>query len=234
LYGCFCLFVHREKESEIRISALYMPLFYQQDINESTRLGVWKIEEDESFFLQELPLQREITHPNKRLQHLAGRYLLRILFNDFPYELIRIADTRKPFLHNEQYHFSISHSGKYAAAIVSSDKRVGIDVECRTPTVMKVLKKFLNDSEMNFLKPENNNRPYMRETLLWSVKETVFKWHGNGGLDFREHILIRDFSCDKSGIISCFFNYEFFAALDVHYRIIDDLCISWLSSRHTE
>ena len=26
-----------------------MPLFYQQDINETTRLGVWKITEDEEF-----------------------------------------------------------------------------------------------------------------------------------------------------------------------------------------
>ena len=66
-----------------------MPLFYQQDINETTRLGVWQITEDESFFLEKVPLSREITHPHKRLQHLAGRYLLQSLFPDFPYELIQ-------------------------------------------------------------------------------------------------------------------------------------------------
>jgi 4'-phosphopantetheinyl transferase EntD len=211
-----------------------MPLFYQQDINESTRLGVWKIEEDEGFFLQKVPLHREITHPNKRLQHLAGRYLLRILFDDFPYNLIRIADTRKPFLHNEQYHFSISHSEHYAAAIVSSDRRVGVDVEVCRPTVMKVLKKFLNESEMDFLNGDVIQRPYLRETLLWSVKETVFKWHGNGGVDFREHILISEFNCDETGIIPCLFHQEFFASLEVHYRIFSDICLSWLSTGHTE
>ena len=47
----------------------------------------------------------------KRLQHLAGRYLLYALFDDFPLEEIVIADTRKPFLENEKYHFSISHCG---------------------------------------------------------------------------------------------------------------------------
>ena len=75
-----------------------MPLFYQQDINETTKLGVWKIEEPEDFFLRVVPLQRSITHPHKRLQHLAGRYLLPFLFPDFPHEEIEIADTRKPFL----------------------------------------------------------------------------------------------------------------------------------------
>ncbi len=211
-----------------------MPLFYQQDINESTRLGVWQINEEESFFSGEVPLQREITHPHKRLQHLAGRYLLKHLFEDFPYELIRIADTRKPFLHNEQYHFSISHSGDYAAAIVSRDKRVGIDVENRTPAVMKVLHKFLNDQEKIFVTPDASFIPYLRETLLWSVKETVFKWHGDGGIDFSEHILVRHFNCKDQGVIDCLFQQEFLAYLPVHYRIMGELCISWVNTDHTE
>ena len=50
-----------------------MPVFFQQQINESTRLGVWKIEETEAFFKGNVPLHREVTHPKKRLQHLAGR-----------------------------------------------------------------------------------------------------------------------------------------------------------------
>ena len=62
-----------------------MPLFYQQDINEFTRLAVWQIAEEEDFFLQQVPLQREITHPHKRLQQLAGRLLLKEMFPDFPY-----------------------------------------------------------------------------------------------------------------------------------------------------
>ena len=73
-----------------------MALFYQHNINESTKLGIWKIEEPEEFFLAEVPLNRAITHPHKRLQHLAGRYLLKYLFPDFPYTEIVIADTRKP------------------------------------------------------------------------------------------------------------------------------------------
>jgi hypothetical protein len=49
-----------------------VPLFYQHTINETTKLGIWRIEEDEKFFLAKVPLQQNITHPHKRLQHLAA------------------------------------------------------------------------------------------------------------------------------------------------------------------
>ncbi|HEX5668057.1 MAG TPA: 4'-phosphopantetheinyl transferase superfamily protein [Chitinophagaceae bacterium] len=210
-----------------------MSLFYQQDINETTRLGVWKIEEDIPFFLEQVPLHREITHPHKKLQHLAGRYLLKFLFPDFPYELIRIADTRKPFLHNEQYHFSISHSGDYAAAIVSSTQRVGVDVELYSDKVMKVLHKFLSPSEHELISGRAAS-PFIMETLMWSVKESVFKWHGNGGVDFREHIHIQAFgSLSMRDLLKISFKGEPLADLDVFYYLFGDVCLSWVSSDHT-
>ena len=97
-----------------------MPLFYQHNINEFTKLAIWHITEDEGFFSPESTTEEGCIHAQKRLQHLAGRYLLTELFPDFPLEEILIADTRKPYLEDEQYHFSISHFGHYAAAIVSS------------------------------------------------------------------------------------------------------------------
>lgn len=123
-----------------------MPIFFQQEIEAETRLAIWKIEETEGFF--NVPLQRDITHPHKRLQHLAGRYLLRYLFPDFPLGLIKIADTRKPYLENEAYHFSISHCSDYAAAIVSKTKRVGVDIEVPSPKVEKIKHKFLHPEEL--------------------------------------------------------------------------------------
>ena len=124
-----------------------MPIFYQQDIHEDTKLGIWKIEEDENFFLQSVLPQRNVSHQHKKLQHLAGRYLLKYLFPDFPLSLILIADTRKPYLENEAYHFSISHCGDYAAAIVSKTKRVGVDIELPSEKVERIRHKFLDDRE---------------------------------------------------------------------------------------
>ncbi|HZE83859.1 MAG TPA: 4-phosphopantetheinyl transferase, partial [Puia sp.] len=134
-----------------------MPLFYQHNINGQTKLGIWHITEPESFFLEKVPLKKDVSHPAKRLQHLAGRYLLPYLFADFPLEEILIADTRKPFLQSEKYHFSVSHAGQFAAAIVSSRNRVGVDIERITTRITAISHKFLHPEEEHFLNEDYNH-----------------------------------------------------------------------------
>jgi phosphopantetheinyl transferase len=221
-----------------------MPLFYQQDINETTRLGVWQITEEETFFLEKVPLSREITHPHKRLQHLAGRYLLQALFPDFPYELIRIADTRKPYLQDEAYHFSISHCGNTAAALVSSTHRVGVDVEEATPRIERILKKFLHPEELNWLnkhaglvskdvQDDDLVSAYLLPTLLWSAKESVFKWYGSGQVDFSEHIRLAPFPFCREGSIPGAFCKNEPSPFSVEYKLFGNLCLSWVMGNYT-
>ena len=206
-----------------------MPIFFQQQINPSTRLGIWKIEETEEFFLSNVPLQREVTHPHKRLQHLAGRFLLQFLFPGFPYALIRIADTRKPYLPDEEYHFSISHCGDYAGAIVSSDQRVGIDIEIPSAKVERIKDKFLNGEELSKLensKFENPNLDLL--TTLWCTKEAVFKWYGNGNVDFRGHIQLQSAN-EGEETIRCFFA-KTNQHLLIHHHQFDNLILAWIMS----
>ncbi len=206
-----------------------MPLFYQQDINQYTRLAVWEITENESFFLEKVSLKREIAHPHKRLQHLAGRYLLVYLFPDFPAELIEIADTRKPFLPDEQYHFSISHCGDFAAAIVSKTERVGIDVELLTPRVEKIKHKFLHPYELQMVDQATTDRIQLL-TLLWSAKETMFKWWGRGDVDFSEVLRIWQMPDELQGKISTSFQKnEVDVALQLHYRLMNALTLCWVN-----
>lgn len=204
-----------------------MPLFYQQDINQDTRLAVWQIAEEESFFLEHVFLKRDITHPHKRLQHLAGRYLLRYLFPDFPAEAIAIADTRKPFLPDEAFHFSISHCGDYAAAIVSKTERVGIDIELLTPRVQKVQHKFLHPEEQSMVEDSNADRITLL-TLLWSAKEAMFKWWGNGDVDFSEVLRIYQPPDKQSGTLKAsFIKNENNFPLELHYRLSGNLTLVW-------
>jgi len=206
-----------------------VPIFFQQQINDSTRLGIWKIEETEEFFKSNVPQHRDVTHPHKRLQHLAGRFLLQYLFPAFPYELIQIADTRKPFLPDEQYHFSISHCGDYAAAIVSKDKRVGVDIEIPTEKISRIMYKFLSPMEhetFSLIQPDKDRIPFA--TLLWSAKESVFKWHGNGGVDFRKDIQLRKQHEDNATIESFFSKNN--TELTVYYRQFDHLVLAWVMS----
>lgn len=203
-----------------------MPLVYQQNINEATKMGVWHITEPEDFFLQQVPLQKEITHPHKRLQHLAGRYLLKELYPDFPLELIKIADTRKPFLPDETYHFSISHCGQYAAVVVSKLYRVGVDIEAVTDKIQRIIPKFLTEGEQQLLQSHAISKS---ATLLWSVKEAVYKWKSTGGVDFKKHINIKliEAGADE-GIVNCMFNNA--TALQVHYLFFSNHSLTWVFS----
>ncbi|HWR33175.1 MAG TPA: 4'-phosphopantetheinyl transferase superfamily protein [Chitinophagaceae bacterium] len=206
-----------------------MPIFFQQQINETTRLGVWKIEETEEFFKGNVPQHRDVTHPHKRLQHLAGRFLLQFLFPDFPYHLIEIADTRKPFLPDEQYHFSISHCGDYVAAIVSKDSRVGIDIEIPVERISKIMYKFLTAKEhelFHLIEPDKDRIPFA--TLLWSAKESVFKWYGTGGVDFRKQVQLMKLHEDNE-TIDCFFSKNN-TELVVHYRQFEFFVLAWVVS----
>ena len=202
-----------------------MPVFFQQQINETTRLGIWKIEETEEFFQSNVPQHGDVTHPHKRLQHLAGRFLLQFLFPGFPYELIRIAETRKPFLPNEEYHFSISHCGDFAAAIVSTSQRVGVDVELVRPLVGQLIPKFLSEKEQNML---YRGSLLKQSTLFWSAKEAVFKWYGEGKVDFREHIQLTK-QHDGEEAIDCFF-VKTQTNLSIKYHYFDHLTLAWVIS----
>lgn len=209
-----------------------LSLVYQHTINSNTKLGLWHIEETEDFFLQRVPLKRDVTHPHKRLQHLAGRYLLPSLFEDFPLEEILIADTRKPFLPDEKYHFSISHCGNYAAAIVSSSQRVGIDIEIPTDKIFRISHKFLNAEEKMFLDEQMSTHQLMQlATLLWSAKEAMFKWQGDGGIDFREHLQIKNIEgTNEEGKLICQFQKFEEVLLTIKYRFLKELVMSWVSS----
>ena len=179
-----------------------------------------------------MPLQREITHPHKRLQHLAGRCLLTQLFSDFPYDEILIADTRKPYLPYEQYHFSISHCGNYAAAIVSSVSRVGIDIEIPTEKIERIKHKFLNPQEMAMLAAPGHSISQLEKlAIMWSAKEAVFKWWGWGSVDFSEEILLQPSALSGQGFMAAGFvrNAEVFP-LTLQYKLFEELCLVWVAS----
>lgn len=250
-----------------------MPIFFQHQINDTTRLGIWKIEESEAFFKNTVPQHRDVTHPHKRLQHLAGRFLLQFLYPAFPYELIQIADTRKPYLPDARYHFSISHCGDYAAAIVSEDHRVGIDIEIPVAKIGNIAHKFLSEKEEELFQvagyrlqvpgsglpgtdgqqpTANGQRPMatgprpspntqqptpIRQpttdnqqllTLLWSAKEAVFKWDGNGGVDFRRDIRLDAWRQQADAIEARFGEKNL--VLPLRYQLFPHLVLAWLAT----
>lgn len=199
-----------------------MPVSFEHNINKSTRLIVWHLLEPEDFFLSEAKIQTSINHPQKRKQHLAGRFLLKYLFNDFPYNQLIVDAFGKPRLKNEQYYFSISHADNYVAAIVSKNYNVGIDVEMIQPRALKIIPKFLNNEEQNNLVIDNERDA----TLCWSIKEAVYKYYGGKMINFKEQIHIYPFKVCTNGRIEVGFRDN--DIVHVQYQFLNNLILSWV------
>ncbi len=216
-----------------------MPLFYFEELNAHTKLAIWEITEPAAFFQSFVPTPSNIKHPHKRLQHLAGRYLLQYLFPDFPIAAIQIADTRKPFLENEQYHFSISHCGNFAAAIVSTTYRIGIDIEMENEKIERIAAKFLHTHEKQIVDtlmndPSNqsiasNGNSLTLLTMLWCAKEAIYKWWGKGSVDFKEMIRLYPTSLQQKGAFEAAFHHKNIThPLCIQYQIFPKICLAWV------
>lgn len=207
-----------------------MPLFYQHNINDFTKLAIWRIAEAEEFFLKKVNVQNSITHPHKRLQHLAGRYLLQLLEPDFPLHLISIAHSKKPSLSNEAFHFSISHCGDFAAVIISENHLVGIDVELINPKIEIIQHKFLGTKERELINNFHSIHQHSKLlTLFWSSKEAIFKWYGKGSVDFKKNMIIDYlFFEDEKGFVDARFIKEKCTPLKIGYKFFENLCLAWV------
>jgi 4'-phosphopantetheinyl transferase len=207
-----------------------MPIFFQHRSVDSQIL-VWKVEEPIDFFQRPLPAfdDRSLpTHPLKRLQFLAGRYLLTQLHPDFPIDRIQVAQTGRPYVDPPTTQFSISHAGSYIAAMIHPHSPVGIDVEPIANRASRVRHKFLHEREFHLLRalPSVGHSPdELNCTMGWTIKEAVFKAHQSTGVDF-----IKDLPIEQVDFIQEGWSVQVGGkgrGMSVQVRIIGPLCMAW-------
>lgn len=167
-----------------------MPLVFTKD-HHGSQIALWSIEEEEPFFAERIPYRPDSSHAVKRLQQLSSRYLLELMHPSFPFHQVEVSKAGKPILAESVLHFSLSHCDGFSAAMLGKNAPVGIDVERINPRILRVEKKFLNAKEYELLSGCNEESRVVYTTLFWSIKETVFKWWGDGEVDFAEQIQIK-------------------------------------------
>ena len=180
-----------------------MPLYKTLTPNSQTIVKIWKI--TESF--------EELMHPltlnNNSLQRVSGmksdihrrgflsiRHLLRSLGytdKDLYYD-----DNGKPHLADGSF-ISITHSFNFSAIIVSK-KPVGIDIEKQRKKIQLIAKKFIG-YEFEYLDTMHDD--YVRNlTVIWCIKESLYKLYATPGLSFRQHTLVIPFMLDDKTTVS--------------------------------
>lgn len=164
-----------------------MPLYREWSSDPYSLAAIWEIKEPESFFMEKTGITSDIRNEKKRLEHLAGRFLLKHLEKDFPLLHIKSDEHDKPRVAHNQFYFSISHSFPYVAAVISPQVECGIDIQVWHPHIERLQHKFLSKREQLFF----HNEPELI-TAAWCAKEAVYKWQGRRGIEFIEHLPIED------------------------------------------
>ena len=164
-----------------------MPLLYQQNINEHIIWALWRMDEPMDFFAMEGYETSKISHPQKRKQHLAGRYVLKMLLPDLDLKTISVAENKKPFITGSEIDFSITHSDNLVGVIVGKGRRVGMDIEFANQRVLDLSQKFMTTADFSiFCKDDFSDQE--KATICWTMKESAFKLNGIPGVDFKNDL----------------------------------------------
>ena len=184
-----------------------MPLLKTIVLNDYTQLFVWKITEtfDELFqsvALKDVSLAR--VESMKSESHQRGflavrRLLMEAGYSDFD---LYYDEFGKPHLGNGK-HISISHSHDFSV-IVLSDVNVGADLEILKEKTLKLAPRYMDVSHLENLSKSDE---LIKATVVWGIKESVFKIKNEIGISFKENIFEDDFNLeDKKCGVSLQFN----------------------------
>jgi phosphopantetheinyl transferase len=86
--------------------------------------------------------------------------------------------------------------------------------------------KFLSADEMEIFRIQPTEIDISLLTTLWSCKESVFKWYGNGGVDFKKDIRLS--RSHDPAMVDCQFRDS--NRLPVHIQVIECLVLAWTMS----
>ncbi|MEQ8362733.1 MAG: 4'-phosphopantetheinyl transferase superfamily protein [Cyclobacteriaceae bacterium] len=175
-----------------------MPIKDLKGVN-TGKIALWHITEDESFLadqLKPLACPTEIISPQKRLEWLSGRLLIRYLVDAMGLTYHGIDKDRfgKPFLKNIDHHISLSHSYPYVAAQIHPSHSVGIDIEQPKEKLLKVAPRILSPTEL-----KNAGSDITKHCIYWSAKEALYKIYGKRGLLFTNNLIIQPFELKETG-----------------------------------
>jgi len=204
-------------------------------LNEFSILGVWKIEEELNTLLELVSLDNDekkkykgFSSSSRKLEFLSVRALLSELIGKEA--KIVYNKNNKPFLKDGSRFISISHSHKLTAILLSTNEKVGIDLEYMSSNIAAIAFKFLNWRER--VTRENEDRRY-HLYLHWCAKEALYKICDKEGISIRKNITIEPFNVEDSGEIKGHVHTNKINELfDMYYSKYDNYAIVWTKKNY--
>ena len=136
--------------------------------------------------------------PERQAQWLAGRAAAHAaaaaLWPGAPGLRVRNDAAGRPYLAGPEAPAgavaSLSHSGAWAAALLTGGGRAGVDVELVRDKARRIAPKFLSATELATAQAVPAAAADAHFTLLWSAKETLYKLAARRGLIFKQQLLL--------------------------------------------
>jgi 4'-phosphopantetheinyl transferase len=204
-------------------------------LNEFSVLGVWKIEEDLDTLFNLVVLDNDekkrykvFSSNSRKLEFLSVRALLSELIGKEA--KIVYNKNNKPFLKDGSMFISISHSHMLTAILLSTNEKVGIDLEYMSSNITAIAFKFLNWKEK--VTKEQEDRKY-HLYIHWCAKEALYKICDKEGISIRKNLTIEPFKVMESGEIKGKVHTDKInESFDLHYSKYDNYAIVWTKKNY--
>jgi len=193
-----------------------MPLYKVVLLSKTAKLYLWKITEDLSKLRSQTRLKKSSIarlESMKSESHQKGFLAVRMLlqhneYDDFDlyYDAFGKPHIKPQGCFVKDIEISISHSNDFSAIVISQEK-VGLDLELIKDKTLRIAPRFMDVSHLENLSKEEKIK---KATVIWGIKESIFKIKNEQGISFPNHIFEEDFSLEekKSKAILKFNNRE--------------------------
>jgi phosphopantetheinyl transferase len=181
-----------------------MAIILNEHFEQGCQLGIWKITEDFNTLRSRIKLTREELETLDRFTHLPRKMewiSVRVLLNAMTDKELSIYynKNRKPFIKEDSYLISISHSRDLTAILLSNKKRVGIDLEYMSHRIGNISDRFINKNEQ--ITDDAEQRKY-HLYIHWCAKEALYKICDKQDINFKETLTIEPFNPAESGTMN--------------------------------
>ena len=178
-----------------------MPFYKEIALNNSSFIFVWKIEEEFNSMFRKVQLKDTSLarlESMKSESHQKGFLAVRLLLQHIGYSDFDLYydDFGKPNLKDGKQ-ISISHSHDFSSILIS-DSISGIDLEVLKEKIVTIAPRFMDIKHIEGL---NASDKIKKATVIWGVKEAIFKIKNEKGISFPKHIFENPFRLnDKVGV----------------------------------
>lgn len=208
-----------------------MPLHKVIYLPNSTKIYLWKITEAYDALYSQVRLKDSSLDRLKSMKsesHQKGFLAVRMLlqhndYNDFDlyYDNFGKPHIKPQGCSIKDVEISISHSHEFSALVIS-DKKVGLDIEILKEKTLKIAPRFMDISHLENL---SDDEKLKKATVIWGIKESIFKIKNEEGISFQNHIFEENFNFeDKKAIGILKFNAKE-EKFDINFDSVEDYIV---------